>query len=728
MKAVRYLLIAVVGLVLLAVAVITIALAVLDPNDYKPQIEQAVEEKTNLELILDGDISWSLFPLGLELNDVEAMLEEKRLVKVDQLVAQVDLWSLLRMSPRVATFVVDGLDARLAVDKDGNGNWTRIMREDADAAETAQEATTESDTAQADTEGEQEPLNFNIENVKISNAQVHYDDASTGQSLILDNVSISASDITLGSDFPLQIGFHFATTQPELSVDGDISARLSANEALNEFAMTGLDGRFDMTGEPFGGKSVQAKISGSALANLENETAKLTDFNASLADLKLIANLDVQGFSDNAALKGDLDIAKFSLKKLLADLGMPAVETDDPDVLKSIAFSTNIGGSAGTVALNNLSITLDDTSFNGDAHYGLSSGAIGLNLQGDAINADRYLPPASEEEATTTATATPADAPETDLLPLDVLRALGLDINLGLGELKISNLTINDIKSAIIAKSGLIKVNDFSGKLYEGSFGANVTLDARSNNPKWTIGSKVINVQTLPLLTDLAEVDMLAGGANLNFDLTTTGNRISALRNNAKGEVSFNLDKGEFTQMNLTHMACQGIALANMESLTTDDWGPSTPFDDMKGTFKIDGNTLTNTDLVAVLIGMRLDGSGTVNLATSMLDYRAGLHIVGEVHRDPACRVSKTVQHIVIPVECSGNFSEDPAGLCSFDGSRFGDSLKDIARGAAKAKAQDEVDRAKDKASEKIKGRLEEKLGEEDSDKVKDALRDLFKK
>lgn len=87
--------------------------------------------------------------------------------------------------------------------------------------------------------------------------------------------------------------------------------------------------------------------------------------------------------------------------------------------------------------------------------------------------------------------------------------------------------------------------------------------------------------------------------------------------------------------MNLTHMACQGIALVNQESLTTTDWGSTTPFNDMNGTLVIKGNTLNNTQLVASLAGMKLEGQGTVDLARSHLDYEAGLRIVGEVHRDP---------------------------------------------------------------------------------------------
>ncbi|MFL1455190.1 AsmA family protein [Marinobacter sp. GN3S48] len=737
MKAVRYIAFAIVGLIILAIAAVAIAVMVIDPNDYKPQIEKAAEDNTNLDLILEGDIGWSFIPLGLELNGVEATLEGERFVRMEQLVAQVDFWSLIAMSPRVNTFLLDGLDARLNVDKDGNGNWTRVMPE-GEASESQEPAEEQqSEQAPEDTEaGGGEPLNFNVENVKISNAQVHYNDASTGQSVTLEDFTVNASDITLGSSFPLDISFRVETNQPQLVVDGSLSARLAANEALNEFGISDLEAVFDMNGEPFGGKAVTAELAGSIEANLENETASINGFTASLADLKLNTDLTVNGFGDKPQLNGTLSIDEFSLKSLMAALGQPAIETEDPEVLEAVAFSTSIGGPAGTVELSDLSISLDDTTFTGGGSYTLSNSAVALNLQGDAINADRYLPPTPEDDGSEAATdesdapeetggTAQASAEESDLLPLETLRTLLLDIDLGLGELIISNLNINEIKSSITAKNGVLKVDEFSGKLYYGSFGANVTLDARTDNPKWTIGSKVNNVQTLPLLTDLAEIDMLSGGANLTVDVKTTGNRISALRENANGEIAFNLAEGEFRKMNLTRMACQGIALANQESLGTSDWGATTPFNDMKGTLKIDGNTLNNTDLVAALAGMRLEGDGTVDLKQTDLDYELGLRIVGEIHRDEACRVTEYVENVVIPVECRGDYSEDSAGLCSFDGSRFRDTLKDIAANAARAKVKEETDRAKDKAKEKAQEKIDEQLGEE-GDKIKDAVKGLF--
>lgn len=737
MKAVRYLVIAMVAVIVLTAVAIAIAVAVIDPNNYKPQIEKAVEDATNLDLLLEGDIGWSFIPLGLELNNVEAMLDDERFVKLDQLVAQVSVLSLIRMSPQVNTFVLDGLDARLVMDKDGNGNWTRIMPEGEStpvADSGAQPAEPAPQETEATGDSASTPLNFNVENIQISNAQVHFDDLATGQSVVLEGVTLNASDITLGQTFPFELAFRVATSQPQFAVDGSLRAGVMVNEALNQFAVSDINGRFDMSGEPFGGKSVLAQISGSATADTENESASLEDLTVNLADLTLTTNLNVNGFGDAPQLSGNLRVDAFSLKKLLAALGQTPIETSDPEVLQTIAFATAISGPAGKVALDNVNIQLDDTTFTGNGSYTLANGAVALKLQGTSLNADRYLPPAEEGTTASNGDAEPAAAtaqsqqpqPESDLLPLDTLRTLALNIQLGLSELIASNLTISDLNTVITANNGLLKLDDLSGKMYQGQFDAQATLDARSNTPKWTISSDVANIQTQPLLMDLAEVDMLTGGANLDLNLTTSGNRISALRDNANGAINFNLAEGSFTRMNLTRMACQGIALANQESLGATGWETTTPFDDMRGSLKIDGNTLTNTDLTAALAGMKLEGDGTVDLAQSALDYEAGLRIVGEIHRDPACRVTDYVQNVVIPLECRGSFADDPAGLCSFDGSRFRDTLKEIAANAARAKAQEEIDRATERAESRVTEELERHMDSESAGQVRDALKGLF--
>ncbi|MFC4258435.1 AsmA family protein [Marinobacter lacisalsi] len=729
MKAVRYIVLTLIGLIVLAVAAVVIAIFAIDPNTYKPQIERVVEQKTNLDLELSGDISWSLFPLGLELNEVEATLEGERFVALRQLVAEVDFWSLISMSPQVHTFVLDGLDARLTLAEDGTGNWTRVLPEgetptaDEAAADAAEEQTEESGEPASDV------LAFAVEEVRITDASIQYEDLATGQSIVLQNFRVLASQIALGSEFPMEVGFLVNTSQPDMGVDGDITMRLTANEALNQFSVNGLDAKFGLSGEAFGDKTLQARITGSAAANLENETASLEDFRATLANVELTTNLDVEGFGTQPKVTGDLEVAEFSLRELMNTLGAEDINTTDPEVLNQLAFSTRLTGPPGVAELSELKFILDDTTFTGGARYNLESGALSFQLDGDALNADRYLPPPAEKDegGQEASGGAPASAgTEGDLLPLETLRGLDLDIDLGLDELIISNLTITEINTSIDASGGQLSLSDFSGNLYSGGFQSDINIDARTDDPAWRLRAQVSNVETQPLLQDLAEMDMLAGAANININASTRGNRLSILRESADGEVTFNLKEGQFTRMNLTRMACRGIALVNQEELTTSDWGQTTPFNDMKGTLQINGNTLNNTNLVAALAGMRLEGNGTVNMALSEIDYEAGLRIVGEIHRDEACRVTEYVENVIIPVECRGNFTEDPSALCSFDGSRFRDTLKDIAANAARAKVREEADRAREKVEEKAREKIEERLQGEDGEKVKDALRGLF--
>ncbi|PAU76401.1 AsmA family protein [Halovibrio salipaludis] len=722
MKALRIALIAIVALVILLVAAVGTAMMVIDPNDYKGHIEQAAADNTNLELRLNGDIRWSFIPLGLSVADVQASLEGEEFVALDELVASVDLWSLITMAPAVHTFQLDGFRANLMMNEDGTGNWTRIMPEkpegeaaptDESAAETEQTLTDESGS---------ELISFNVQQVRISNAQVNFENRQSGQSFQLSNASLEASDIALGQDFPLELGFSVSLNEPELDVDGTLAMQLNAAQNLKQFSMSGLDGDFTLTGAPFNGETVSAGLSGSASADLDAETASVSGLMASLENLEVTSNLNIQGFNAQPDVSGDLKVAEFSPATLLEQLGQPAIETRDDDVLSQAAFETTLATREGMVRLQETRLQLDETEFKGQLGYGLENQAILVDLQGNRFNLDRYLPPKAEDSEEYTAEADagsqPAGARDSELLPLETLRGLNLDIQLGLGELIASNLTLTDLLVTITGKEGRLSLDELSARLYDGGFNMTASLDARTDNPKWQFNKQLSGVQSQPLLMDLAEMDLLSGGMNLNASGTSRGNSINALLENSNGKADFRIEEGAIENVNMTRMACQGISRVHGESLSVEDWGDSTPFNDMSGNFTINNGVLENENLTADLAGLRLEGDGVVNLIESMLDYRVGLRVVGEVHRDNACRVNERIQNVIIPVRCQGGFGDDPAGLCGFDGSRFGDVLKSMAR--------QEVDRKKDEAEQKARERVEEEVKERVDEKTRDRIRNLF--
>ena len=64
------------GLLLLLVALGLALTHLFDPNDYKDEISQLARDKAGVELRLQGDIGWSLFPwLGLELSRCSSLEE-----------------------------------------------------------------------------------------------------------------------------------------------------------------------------------------------------------------------------------------------------------------------------------------------------------------------------------------------------------------------------------------------------------------------------------------------------------------------------------------------------------------------------------------------------------------------------------------------------------------------------------------------------------------------------
>ena len=62
MKALKYALYALGGLIVLLMVVVGIVFATFDPNAYKPQIVQMVKERTGRTLSIDGNIGLKVFP------------------------------------------------------------------------------------------------------------------------------------------------------------------------------------------------------------------------------------------------------------------------------------------------------------------------------------------------------------------------------------------------------------------------------------------------------------------------------------------------------------------------------------------------------------------------------------------------------------------------------------------------------------------------------------------
>ena len=118
-----------------------------NPNDYKDEIRELVREHANLELELNGDIGWSLFPwLGIEITDAKiasAQTPTDPFADLRLLGLSVKVMPLLRKEIQMSDIRIDGLNLSLHRNAQGQGNWEHIGKPRSEQASAKPNAATE---------------------------------------------------------------------------------------------------------------------------------------------------------------------------------------------------------------------------------------------------------------------------------------------------------------------------------------------------------------------------------------------------------------------------------------------------------------------------------------------------------------------------------------------------------------------------------------------------------
>ena len=220
-KPLKYGLIGLGTLVVVAVAGAAIFAVTFDPNRYKGEIERMAKEKTGRTLAIKGDIRMAFWPsLGAEVGGVT--FSEKgagqEFVSFDKAHASVKLMPLLRGEYIVDSVTLSGLKARIVKGKDGRYNFSDLMEGEAQAKPAPEQK-------KAPEASSSSPLVFDIASVNIERAAATYIDQAAGQEYALADLKLKTGRIAQDAQGKLD----FATVatrkapplQVKLEVDGD---------------------------------------------------------------------------------------------------------------------------------------------------------------------------------------------------------------------------------------------------------------------------------------------------------------------------------------------------------------------------------------------------------------------------------------------------------------------------------------------------------------------------
>jgi AsmA protein len=739
----------IIGLVILGLLLIIVALGfalthLFDPNDYKDEIRQLARDKASLELTLNGDIGWSLFPwLGLELTDATLAsvdTPDKPFANLRLLGLSVRVLPLLRKELQMSDIRVDGLSLDLQRDEKGRSNWENVGKPAANPSASASTATNppaapdsdnSADSSVASSSGS---LKLDIDSLIVNGARVDYRDLQKGQQFSAESIQLTTGAIRDGASVPIKLSAFFGINQPVVRARSELQGNLRFDRALQRYQLEDSKLSGEISGEPFNGQTLTYSAQGQLLLDQGAQIAEWNGLKLSGNQLRALGEIKVRDLDSAPKISGGLSIAPLNLREFLATIGQKLPTLTDDKTLKQFELVTRLSGTANSLSLDDLKVTLDDSHFSGQvAVADFSKQALRVQLKGDQLNLDRYLPApdkdaksssaarASEVKASIASAGESGSTPlpnaptqhawsNSEVLPLNSLRKVDLQLDLTLAQLTAEQQAISDFSLKAQGKNGLINLQQAQGKLGNGSFAINGTIDARPDSPLLSLHSTLKQIPVQAFLTKPEQPAPVKGLLDLTANLSTSGNSQRAWVDGLNGTASFLLNKGVLVGANLEQQLCRGIATLNRKSLSSEVRSKDTPFDTLQGSLNINHGVASNPDLQVAVPGLGVKGNGDLDLRILGLDYHIGITVQGDTRAmpDPACQVNSRYVGIEWPVRCRGPL-EMGGKACRLDQEGLG-------KVAAKL------------AGNKLNEKIEEKLGDKVSPELKEALKGLFKR
>jgi len=376
-KPIKYLWLALGGVVALVVAGIVVFALTFDPNRYKGDIERIAKERTGRTLRLQGELKLAFFPsLGAGVGGVTLSERgsQREFISLQSARASVKLMPLLRGQVIVDAVRVSGLKAQIVRNKDGSYNFSDLLEGKAEKPGPKRKE-------------QSAPVIFDIAGVDIDRAAVAYRDSSTGQEISLSDLELHTGRIadSIDLDFTARLDESSIrgklevarTAQPSYRFDLDIDRLnldryLAAGESKPDAAvdLSGLKGLNAQGQLQIGALQVQGLKASKLKAQLKaaGGQAEISPHSASLYEGELSGALSLDGNANRIALKETL--SNVSIGPLLRDVAQQDRLEGKGNVALDVAAA---GATAGALK----------RSLSGAANVRLRDGAIkGIDIAG----------------------------------------------------------------------------------------------------------------------------------------------------------------------------------------------------------------------------------------------------------------------------------------------------------------------------------------------------------
>ena len=622
-KTFRYTAFGILTLVLASLLALSYLVLTFEPDDYRDDLIDLVEEQTGRAFTIDGSLELHLDPplVGFEVHDVsfdnppgfgqEPMLTAKRVE------AYLQVIPLLMGDLRIRSLRLDGLQLRLRRKSNGHTNWTGLL---ADKESSRSEAGSGPDRA----------TGIDLGEIRLTDSTIAIWDELRNRRMRGSNLSLNLENLTSGGNMHVELDgelMAWLDTRAENRINAQVKLATDLTLKKGGEKITGddLDMTLDLTGPAFAFTRINPAIQARSFQwDQASDTLYLDGAEATVEGAQLrFAPLEVKSLSEKPELIGHVEGAGVDVLHWLAlwNHQMPTLE--DPTALRFLKWESDLRVHPRGVQLSGLDATLDSTSIRGEISLlDFDRPRLALNLQVGEIDLDRYLP--QEQQAEAEDQAEPGDDPAPpDGLPIDWLRQQKLVAKVQLEQLHWQGLEFAETHARLTADEGLWEVESLNGKVNDGMVQAGAELDVSGGIPLYKLDLKLeqLELGRVLALFDEDGHTPIEGTTDLNLALNARGHRAATVWPSLTGFVSLTVRNGVLQVGEVARAVEAAIAMLQERPSETTSQG-KLPFDLLLVSWNANDGRLTSRELKMDAGAISLDGLGYIDLPHSSVDYQ----------------------------------------------------------------------------------------------------------
>ncbi len=636
------------------------ALPPIIPADFiREHIARVVKEQTGRTLTVRGKSTFSLVPhIGMRMHDVSISnpsgMPGEPVIQMKSFEVQLKFFPLLERKIEVQRFTLNQPKVALKVDGKGQSNWnfSKVFGETQTVQlplkQETQTATRNIITAAQDivfgpqilkAQADSSPLlqNIKLREIKIVDGIISYFDEKSGFSDSFNGVNGLVS-------LPSQ------TTS--MNITGKGKWRAEEVDYLLSLA------------------SPLSMIQGAKVPY--NLTLKSKYFSTLLRG--------EMSWAGGIYLTGVSELQVGSLRRLAKWLNHEIASSSG---MESFSVIGDFTAQSQRINITNASITLDDTTANGQATIVLSGKRpyVSATLSSDTIYLSPYFQDAPVNKSSlygdrfrfagqsgsegrfTQVNEDPEkiNAPEESenelarsedseisAKPINTfassLQVFDADLTFNAKKILYDNLLIDNSQIVMKIRKGNLDANISEMNLYSGKVGGQFLISSAGPLPKFSANLKISDVVSLEFLKSLYGFGWISGKADMEINLSSSGHSKKQILSELIGDSKVTFTNGAVEGVDIPNKV-QDLQKVTSQSLVSNS-AQRTEFDKLDATFKFNKGIASNKDLQLLANNLRLKGQGVIDFSRGLIDYQLDTRISGE---------SSGSKKIAVPIRIKGS-------------------------------------------------------------------------